>query len=181
MSFTRIVLALCLFFVTPFSVSFFVLYFICGLSDITDGFLARKYHFTSELGAKLDSLGDFIFIAVLLYILYPYVQLTNYLEQWILIIILIRFASLLVSFIKFHTLAFLHTYANKITGFFLFCFPIFYPLFGVEATGVFLCGLATVSAVEELLILIRTKELNRNVSSIIPIKFIKLININKKR
>ena len=40
---------------------FLTIYLICGLSDVLDGYIARRYRLETNLGAKLDSLADFIF------------------------------------------------------------------------------------------------------------------------
>lgn len=42
---------------------------IAGLSDALDGYLARKYHWQSELGAMLDPLADKAFLAGLIVVL----------------------------------------------------------------------------------------------------------------
>lgn len=166
LSVMRIMLSFLLLLTKPFSTGFFILYLVCGFSDGLDGFLARKFQLTSELGEVLDSVGDFFMILVLMYMLYPYIHVENQIIYWILIIMGIRISALLVAFVKYHTLAFLHTYANKATGFLLFCFPIFYIMLGLELTAVGLCLIATLSAAEELLIQLKSKELNRNVISI---------------
>ncbi|MGE0565788.1 MAG: CDP-alcohol phosphatidyltransferase family protein, partial [Pseudolabrys sp.] len=36
----------------------FVLFLIAGLSDAVDGYLAKRFNMTSELGAYLDPLAD---------------------------------------------------------------------------------------------------------------------------
>ncbi len=36
----------------------FLLFLVAGLSDAVDGFLAKRFHMTSELGALLDPLAD---------------------------------------------------------------------------------------------------------------------------
>ncbi|MBQ5555857.1 MAG: CDP-alcohol phosphatidyltransferase family protein, partial [Erysipelotrichaceae bacterium] len=41
-TFTRILGTLCLIFLTPLTLPFFVVYIWCGLSDVLDGFVARK-------------------------------------------------------------------------------------------------------------------------------------------
>ena len=48
------------------SISFFLLYMICGLSDVLDGIIARKTNTASDFGARLDTIADFIFATVLL-------------------------------------------------------------------------------------------------------------------
>lgn len=165
-SIIRIILSVILLFTKPLSALFFLLYLAGGISDILDGYIARKYKLTSEFGALLDSIGDFIFILVLLFLLYPYVRVSQPLTIWIVVICIIRFSSIFVAFFRFHTIAFLHTYLNKATGLLLFCFPIFFVFFGMELTGIILCSVATLSAVEELAIHIKAKELNRNIISI---------------
>ena len=60
----RIALSAALIFTENFSALFYVLYFVCGMSDMADGFLAKKLDAESPFGSKLDSLADFIFVAV---------------------------------------------------------------------------------------------------------------------
>ena len=42
---------------------FWTLYALCGLSDILDGWLARRLHAESRTGAVLDSVADIVFVA----------------------------------------------------------------------------------------------------------------------
>ncbi|HGH0401081.1 TPA: CDP-alcohol phosphatidyltransferase family protein [Clostridioides difficile] len=42
------------------SLPFWICYFWCGISDILDGLIARKLRQQSGIGAKLDSIADFI-------------------------------------------------------------------------------------------------------------------------
>ena|GEM_PF-5594046 len=63
---------------------------------------------------------------------------------------------------------FLHTYANKITGIAMDCFPALYWIFGMAMTVFVLCGVASLSAFEELIIIIRSKKLNRNIKAYLP-------------
>ncbi|PXV96050.1 CDP-diacylglycerol--glycerol-3-phosphate 3-phosphatidyltransferase [Lachnotalea glycerini] len=165
----RIILSLVILIIKPLSILFFVLYLICGLGDMLDGFLARKMGAESEHGAALDSLADFVLIAVLMYVFFPYLDRMEYMILWVIGIFAIRIGGLFVGFMKHHTLAFLHTYANKATGFLLFCFPLLYVIFGMPITCTLLCSIASISAIEELLIQIKAKTLNRNISSIFKI------------
>ena len=48
--------------------AFWAVYFICGLSDMLDGCLARKLHCESKTGALLDSLADLVFVVCCCYI-----------------------------------------------------------------------------------------------------------------
>lgn len=73
----------------------------------------------------------------------------------------------MIGFIKYRYLALLHTYANKITGIALFCFPLLYKYFGLTITLYFIISLATLAALEELLINIKSKTLSLNKKSIL--------------
>jgi CDP-diacylglycerol--glycerol-3-phosphate 3-phosphatidyltransferase len=70
----RILGSIMLLFLKPFSIIFFILYIICGVTDILDGYIARKTENISKSGAALDSMADMIMIAVMLYIFYPVIS-----------------------------------------------------------------------------------------------------------
>ena len=79
-----IVLLLC----PVFSPAFFVLYIAAGLSDMLDGFVARKTDTVSELGARLDTMADFVLVVVCLIKLLPILRIPAWLYGWIGIIAL---------------------------------------------------------------------------------------------
>jgi len=60
LSASRIALCLPLLMVDAMTVPFWVLYLIAGLTDMLDGFLARRWGAESRLGARLDSLTEFL-------------------------------------------------------------------------------------------------------------------------
>ena len=62
LSASRIALCLPLLLVDAMTVPFWTLYLIAGLTDILDGFLARRWDVESKFGARLDSLADFVFV-----------------------------------------------------------------------------------------------------------------------
>ena len=55
---------------------------------------------------------------------------------------------------------------NKLTGFLLFGFPLLFHWFGFVVTSNVISAVATISAVEELLIHRKENKLNRDISSI---------------
>jgi len=136
------------------------------VSDIFDGYVARKTKTTSQSGEVLDSIADFIFIAIILIIFIPLLAWNRWAIYWMSCIALIRFLSLGIGFMKYRTVSCLHTYANKITGMALVCFPVLYWTLGMTITVFILCGVASLSAFEELTIIIRTKKLDRNIKSV---------------
>ena len=102
------------------TVPFWVLYLIAGLTDMLDGFLARQWGVESKFGARLDSLADFVFVLAVGYKLLPYLKLPATLWMMIGLIALVKTVNALSSYVVRHKIEFLHTKANKLTGFLLF-------------------------------------------------------------
>ena len=117
---SRIVLCLPLLLVDAMTMPFWVLYLIAGLTDILDGFLARRWGVESKFGARLDSLADFVFVLVVGYKLFPYLKLPTALWMMIALIALVKMVNGITSYMVKHKIEFLHTKANKLTGFLLF-------------------------------------------------------------
>lgn len=165
-SIARIAFVLILVLIKPLSITFFIIYFICGISDILDGFIARKTNTASKLGEKLDSVADLIMVLVLIPKLYPIINPTVKILMWIIIIGIIRGVSVTVVYSKYKTFGMLHTYANKITGFMLFVFPVVFCVFPSEIVIHRMCIIASISAVEELVINLSSNEFQANKKSI---------------
>ena len=142
---------------------------MCGASDIFDGYIARKYKISNSYGATLDSIADFIFFCIMFIVFIPMLQWSWWILCWIGIITIVRLISLGIGFLKYHTLSFLHTYANKVTGAVLFLFPFIYNVLGLNITAVLICSIAILSAIEELIITLKSKVLNKDVRCIFTI------------
>lgn len=162
LSLSRIFLSLALLFLEPLSLSFYIMYIACGLSDMLDGFIARKTGTTSTLGAKIDSLADLVMAGVLLVILLPILNPGTAILLWVIFIAVIRLAAMMVARIKYHSFASLHTYGNKATGLLLFLFPLLLAFSHAEVLMYMICVLASISAIEELLIHLTSDELLLN-------------------
>ena len=156
-------MALALFFTTPLKTDFLVIYLACVMSDVLDGFIARRTNSESRLGEKLDSLADLTLVTVLMIILLPIIVLPVQIIVWIAIIAAIRLVSIIVALAKYRTLLMLHTYGNKITGFVLCMFP-FALAFSQshEMWSYLICGIASLSALEELMIHLTSNHANSN-------------------
>ena len=120
LSASRIALCLPLLLVDVMTLPFWVLYLIAGLTDMLDGFLARRWGVESKFGARLDSLADFVFVIAVGYKLFPYLKLPTALWIMIGLIALVKIINAISSFVIKHRIKFLHTKANKLTGFLLF-------------------------------------------------------------
>ena len=64
----------------------FVLFLLAGVSDAVDGFLAKRLHMTSELGATLDPVAD----KVLIVSIYIALGITEAIPRWIVILVVSR-------------------------------------------------------------------------------------------
>ena len=120
LSMSRIVLCLPLLLVDTMTVPFWIFYLIAGLTDIFDGFLARRWGVESKFGARLDSLADFVFVLAVGYRLFPWLKLPTTLWMMIVLIALVKIVNAVSAYVVKRRIVFLHTKANKFTGFLLF-------------------------------------------------------------
>ena len=120
LSASRIALCLPLLMVDAMTVPFWVLYVVAGVTDMLDGFLARRWGVESRFGARLDSVADFVFVLAVGYKLFPWLKLPAALWMMIGLIALVKAVYAVSSYVATHRIEFLHTKANKLTGFLLF-------------------------------------------------------------
>ncbi len=101
-------------------VMFWIIYGLCGISDIVDGWLARKLKCVTKKGALMDSLADICFVACCAWKLLPILELPQWLWLWAGVIVMIKVVNQLSALVMDGCCCFPHTNANKITGFLLF-------------------------------------------------------------
>ena len=148
-SISRIIMAMVLLIPKTFSKTFYIIYIYCGLSDILDGFLARKYKITSKFGAKIDSVADMLFVGISLLKILPVIEISIGIYIWIIIIVLIKVFNIILGYIYYKQLTLLHTIANKITGLALFAVPLMMNFINIKILEILICGVATFSAIQE--------------------------------
>ena len=120
LSMSRIALCLPLLLVDAMTLPFWVLYLIAGVTDMLDGFLARRWGLESKFGARLDSLADFVFVLAVGYKLFPWLKLPAALWMMTGLIAMVKIVNAISMYVVKRRIDFLHTKANKLTGFFLF-------------------------------------------------------------
>ena len=101
-------------------VAFWIIYGLCGISDIADGWLARKLKCVTKMGALLDSVADICFVACCAWKLLPILKLPQWLWLWAGVIVVIKVVNQLLALVMYGRCSFLHTTANKWAGFLLF-------------------------------------------------------------
>ena len=91
LTFARILLAAVIFILltrSDFYWAAFILFFLAGVTDYLDGYLARKYNAVSQLGEILDPIADKILVVFLLFAIS--VNLTSYYIGFLSAIIITR-------------------------------------------------------------------------------------------
>ena len=121
----RIAASLLLLFLPLRSARFIAVYTFTGLTDILDGWLARKTGTASDFGARLDSVADLLFYGIVLFRLIPVLWQLLPVEIWYVVAaaLLVRLAAYITAAVKYHQFASLHTWLNKLTGAAIFLLP----------------------------------------------------------
>ena len=127
--------------------AFWIIYVLCGISDIADGWLARKLNCVTRTGALLDSLADICFVACCAWRLLPILELPQWLWLWAGVIVVIKVVNQLSALVMHGRCSFPHTLANKVTGFLLF---IAAPMTFVSIIPIsIVAAIATFAAIQE--------------------------------
>ena len=165
----RMVGTLFLLMLKPLSLAFFWVYALTGLTDVLDGWIARKTKTTSDFGARLDSIADLVFYAVMLTGIFPILFEKLPSEIWYVVaaVLCIRISAYIIAAIKYRLFASLHTYLNKFTGAAVFLIPFSLITDYTVAFCWIVSGVAMAASIEELVIHIRRKDYCSNVKSIL--------------
>lgn len=142
------------------SPEFILIYTLVGLTDVLDGWLARKTGTASDFGAKLDSIADLLFYGMLLFRLLPVLWLSLPAAVWYVVsaVLLVRVLAYTTAAVKYHRFASLHTWLNKLTGGAVFLLPYVFAVSSGVTYGWVVCFLALAAALEELTIHLSQKE-----------------------
>ena len=145
----RIVLSVALLLPDAFSLPFFLIYALAGLTDMLDGFVARKTGTESELGAKLDSIADLVLTITCLVKVLPAISVPTWLWIWVAAIALTKVINVVSGLVIERRLVLPHTIANKVAGLVAFLVPFAIPMLGVTVPAIVACVIATFAAVQE--------------------------------
>ena len=141
--------SIALLFCQAFSPAFYVFYIAAGLSDMVDGFVARKTDTVSKLGTRLDTIADFVFVIVCLIKLLPVLRIPAWLYAWIGIIALIKAVNIVSGFAVQKRFVAVHSVMNKATGALLFLLPLTIPAVPLKYSAIVVCAVATFAAIQE--------------------------------
>lgn len=168
----RILGTVCIIFLSPLKLLFFIIYTVTGITDLLDGLVARMSHTASAFGARLDSVADLFFYTVTLIKLFPVLWRTLPGFIWIIVgaTLFFRLVSYIIAAIKFNRFAAHHTWLNKVTGFLVFAIPYFLisPIATIYCFTVCLSGV--LSTAEDLYIHISSSKYDENIKSVFDVK-----------
>ena len=134
----------------PHSCPFVAFYLLCGVSDVLDGYIARKMHTENEKGAMLDSIADLFFAIAYAVKILPLLSLPLWVWIWTIVIAVTKIINILITSKKTHTLSIEHSFENKLTGLLLFLLPISIYYVDVKYGAVLACIVATVTVIKEM-------------------------------
>ena len=159
---------LCLLFLRPLSPGFYGVYTLAGLTDALDGWIARWTNTASDLGARLDSIADLLFYAVMLAKIFPVLWGLLPAELWYGAagVLVLRLCAYLTAAIRYRRFASLHTYLNKLTGAGVFAVPYVLAMIWAVPFCWGLCVVAALASLEELLLHLLRREYRANTKSI---------------
>ena len=145
----RILCGFAILFCPVFSVAFYSLYITAGLTDMMDGWVARKTNTVSDFGSKLDTVADVVFVIVCLIKLLPVMSIPLWLYVWIGIIALIKIINIISGFVVQRRFVAVHSVMNKVTGMLLFALPLTLSFVDLKYSATVVCIIATFAAIQE--------------------------------
>jgi len=138
------------------------------ITDILDGFIARRFNMETEFGARLDSLADIGTYAMAftgMVVLESAFVRIHWMEFTSLIVVYILVQ--LISLARFKCMTSFHLYSSKVVGYVQGIFIFTYFVVGYEAWYFYLMlGLSYLNYLEELIIITRIPAMRSNVKGI---------------
>ena len=145
----RILGSILLLFFPAFSAEFYIIYIICGFSDMIDGTVARKTKSNGEFGTEIDTAADLVFVTVSLIKILPILIIPKWLWIWGVAIAVIKIGNIIWGYISKKQFVSIHTVMNKFTGLLLFLLPLTLSFIEVKYSFAAVCSVATFAAVHE--------------------------------
>lgn len=129
----RIIAGACLYLFSDITGGFIAIYVVCGVTDLLDGPVARKFESTSAVGAILDTVGDAITYMALVKILLVKHMIPSWIVYWMLAVLGLHIIAGLVSLKKTKKFYVVHSLFGKILGGSIFVLP--FAMWIVSKTG----------------------------------------------
>ena len=145
----RILCSAAILFCNALSPTFFAMYVIAGVSDIADGWVARRTNTASEFGSKFDTAADAVFVIVCLIKLIPVIGIPVWLIVWTGIIACIKIFKIVSVYAERRQFVAIHSATNKVAGALLFALPLTLAVIDIKYSAPIVCTFATLAAIDE--------------------------------
>ena len=145
----RILCSAAILFCNALSPTFFVLYVTAGVSDIADGWVARRTNTASNFGSKFDTTADAIFVIVCLIKLIPAIDIPVWLIVWTGAIACIKIFNIVSVYAEKRQFLAIHSAMNKVAGALLFALPLTLAVIDIKYSAPIVCSIATLAAIDE--------------------------------
>ena len=146
----------------------FLLFLVLALlSDAVDGTIARKYHQVTDLGAKLDSWGDFaIYMTVPLCAWWLWPDLIRREAVYVTAVVAGFAVPVAIGFVKYRRLTSYHTWAAKFSAVVLSAATLLLLVFDIAWPFRAAAAVLAVSALEEMAITFTLPQWQSNVPTL---------------
>jgi len=151
----RILCSAAILFCNALSPMFFALYVTAGVSDIADGWVARRTNTASEFGSKFDTAADAVFVIVCLIKLIPALDIPVWLIVWTGAIACIKIFNIVSVYAERRQFVAVHSAMNKVAGALLFALPLTLSAIDIKYSAPIVCTIATFAAIDEF---VKTKK-----------------------
>lgn len=146
-----------------------ILLIFCGITDVLDGYLARKLNQMTEFGSRLDSWGDNILLIST--IIWTALRMPEvFTENYLLMSTALGFYGLylIVGAVKFHRFGNLHLYLSKAATLTAYLFLLHAFLTGSYSRGffIFTAVISIISDIEGILIEVFCSHVDEHMGSI---------------
>ena len=151
----RILGSVLLLFLPIFSLGFYMVYVLCGFSDMIDGTVARMTNSATRFGEKLDTAADIVFVAAALIKFLPNLPIPLWLWIWSGGIAVVKIGNILLGYVLRKEFMAPHTVLNKVTGLLLFLLPLTGAVVNFRYSSMAVCVVATVAAMHESMYIVK--------------------------
>jgi len=147
---------------------YFILLLIDLITDILDGFIARKFNLQTEFGARLDAFAD-IGMYILAFsgvVIFKAKELEPYLFS-LVIFFTVFVIPKIISWIKFRRFPSLHLFSSKIGGYLQGFFFLYLFIFGFSPVFYYvmiICGI--LSFMEQIIIVLIVSDMKSNMKGL---------------
>ena len=150
--------------------AFLISYAVIGSTDFFDGFIARRYNLTSDLGKMLDSVADiFFYVSTAWFIrrLFPHYLAPN--NNLMIAFFAIFFLSFAVSWVRCGKPIMMHTFLLKLNGVMVYLLVILSFYLDTTWFIAFIFLIYLVGFTEEIIIFLKYGEVDPDTPSLLSL------------